>query len=657
MPKFQKHDSTQFGADNLRNRKQPDIRLKSIDRKAGKTSMNLYPGYKARHLATVAAIAWGGVAAAQGTSTVPVPLLDAARKAVATNPEVQARWNGFLAADDERDVARGGLKPSVDFTANVGREYSSTPIRNSGTYNFNASRLSLTQMLFDGGFISSEVRRLGYAKLTRYYELAEASETAALEAMRAYADVARYRELVDAAKQNYTEHRQTVVLVEERANSGVGRRVDVEQANGRLALAESNLLTELTNLHDVSARYLRIVGEKPPANLPGLPENFMIGPMPVSNRALMNDGLQGSPTLNAAVENVRAYTQAIETRKSAYQPRISVNAYQSFDRNSSGIQGDSRGTGVEVVLNFNLYKGGADQASERQAVKLKYQALDLQEKACRDVRQTLSIAYSDMRNLVDQQRYQDLRRLATEKSLEAYRQQFQIGQRTLLDLLDSQNEFFEASRAYINARHNQIVAQGRVLAGMGRLVTALGVSRPDVPMAQAAGQDRNGIDPSQICPADHVDLDSIEKIKAEFVMPPRAPVPAPVSPPPPAPRAVTKISLPGDLLFDFDQAELKPPGITRLEELVRSLKDVALDVVIATGHTDSTGSDAYNDRLSLARANTVKEFLVSRGLDVKRVRAVGKGSSRPIADNDTAEGRSRNRRVEVEVVPLSAPAR
>lgn len=602
-------------------------------------------------LVTLAVMLSLGAAQAQN---LPAPMVQAARKAVATNPEVQARWNGFNAAGNERDVARGGFFPRVDLTATTGREAKETPTVNYGTYNFNAAQITLNQMLFDGMFTSNEAKRLGYAKLTRYYELLEVSETTALEAIRAYSDVVRYRELVEAATQNYVEHKQTTQLVEERSNAGVGRRVDVEQANGRLALAESNLLTELTNLHDVSARYLRIVGEKPPANLPSLPESFKLGTMPASTSALMSEGLQGSPTLNAAVENVRAYKTAIDSSKAAYMPRLDFRAYASNDSNTGGIVGGTRTNGVELVLNYNLFRGGADKARERQAVDQKDQARDLQEKACRDVRQTLSIAYSDVRSLNEQLRYMDQHRLATEKSREAYRQQFDIGQRTLLDLLDSQNEYFEATRSYINARYNQAAAQARTLAGMGKLVSTLGVPRQDLPSAQDAGQDRAGIDPAELCPLDETAVDTLEKIKGEVVIPTRArTMPAPAAPAP----AATKVSLAADTLFDFDKSVLKVGGVAKLDELAAKIKGMQLDVVIATGHTDSKGSDAYNQRLSVARAEAVKAYLVSNGVDVKRVQALGKGESEPIADNATAEGRAKNRRVDVTVKTLAAPAK
>ena len=627
---------------------------------------------------------------------IPEPMIQAARKAVASNPEVQARWHGFRAAADERDVARGGYFPQIDLSASFGHENRNSPtVGNVGSYGFNTTQLTLNQMLFDGFFTPSEVKRLGYAKLTRYYELAEASETAALEAVRAYGDVMRYRELVDVAKQNYVEHKQTTQQVEERANAGVGRRVDVEQANGRLALAESNLLTELTNLHDVSARYLRIIGEKPPAGLAPLPEPFKLGTMPASTDVLMRDGLQGSPTINAAVENVRAYKMAIESRKAAFMPRVDLRAYANRDNDTGGIIGNTRINGVEVVLSYNLYRGGADKARERQAVEQKEQARDLQEKACRDVRQGLSIAYSDVRSLTEQQKYLDQHRLSTEKSREAYRQQFDIGQRTLLDLLDSQNEYFEATRSYINARYNQATAQARTLAGMGQLVSALGVNRGDVPSLQEAGQDRTSIDPNELCPVQESAVETLEQIKAGLTIPTRKVntsyvvlLPSPdgsvgsvvvqgqrgaqvltqaqqgvlldgTTPP----FAVNKEQLERDfgasmtarpplpeqflLYFKSGSTELTTASKSTLPNIMERVRSrTALDMSVI-GHTDTTGDATANEALGLKRANTIAKQIRQLGpkgmaLDVK---SDGERNLLIATPNGTDE--LRNRRVEI----------
>ena len=136
--------------------------------------------------------------------------------------------------------------------------------------------------------------------------------------------------------------------------------------------------------------------------------------------------------------------------------------------------------------------------------------------------------------------------------------------------------------------------------------------------------------------------------------PPPVAAPAPAAPAPaPAPAPVPtseKVSYSADAFFDFDKAVLKPAGKASLDDLVGKLKDINLEVIIAVGHTDSVGTDAYNQKLSVRRAEAVKAYLQSKGVDAKRVYTEGKGEKQPVADNKTAAGRAKNRRVEIEVV-------
>jgi len=138
------------------------------------------------------------------------------------------------------------------------------------------------------------------------------------------------------------------------------------------------------------------------------------------------------------------------------------------------------------------------------------------------------------------------------------------------------------------------------------------------------------------------------------------PAAAPSAPPPPPPPAAApaakpkpvaeKITFAADVLFDFDKATLKPEGKAKLDELASKVKGINLEVVIAIGHTDSIGSDAYNQKLSVRRAESVKSYLVSKGIEPNRVYTEGKGEKQPVASNKTKEGRQKNRRVEIEVI-------
>jgi len=147
------------------------------------------------------------------------------------------------------------------------------------------------------------------------------------------------------------------------------------------------------------------------------------------------------------------------------------------------------------------------------------------------------------------------------------------------------------------------------------------------------------------------------------LLPKPAPKPAVTPPPPPPPRApapkpapakpkpvAEKVTLAADVLFDFDKSVLKPEGKSKLDDLAQKVKAINLEVVIAIGHTDSIGSDAYNQKLSVRRAESVKAYMVTRGVEPNRIYTEGKGEKQPVASNKTKDGRQKNRRVEIEVI-------
>jgi len=195
-------------------------------------------------------------------------------------------------------------------------------------------------------------------------------------------------------------------------------------------------------------------------------------------------------------------------------------------------------------------------------------------------------------------------------------------------------------------------------------VVAFAASAQDLTNIQAKApnsayvQDARGViarDPFGLCwhtgywtPADSVPGCDGEIVKA--AAPAAAPAPAP-APAPAAPAPTSeKVTFAADAFFDFDKSVLKPDGKAKLDDLASKLQGMNLEVIIAVGHTDSIGTDAYNQKLSVRRANAVKAYLVSKGIEANRVYTEGKGEKQPVASNKTAAGRAKNRRVEIEVV-------
>ncbi len=435
-------------------------------------------------------------------------LKSAAQKAILSSPEVLQKWHAYQASVNEKDVAAGGYLPRVDLTAGIGREHRDDPLLKSD-YSRRAATVSLTQMLYDGFATSNEVKRLDHARQVRYFELLDASESAALEAARAYLDVLRYRKLVTLAEDNYVRHRAVFEQIQKKAQAGVARKVDLEQASGRLALAESNLLVETSNLHDVSARYQRLVGAMPEKNM-AAPSALVKG-LPGDAATLFKAAQARNPAIQAAIENLRSADVAQGVRKAAYQPRVDFRLKNERGTDLNGYIGRTDNRTAEVLLTWNLFNGFSDQARARQYADQVNVAKDLRDKVCRDVRQTVAIAYNDTRKLAEQLGYLDQHQLSTEKAHDAYRKQFDIGQRTLLDLLDTENELFQAKRAYTNAEYDLLIAQVRTQAGFGNLLPTLELSRvakdelPDPVDWQVAG------DGAERCPPEGPVLYSVDK--------------------------------------------------------------------------------------------------------------------------------------------------
>jgi adhesin transport system outer membrane protein len=426
-----------------------------------------------------------------------VPLKQLVEKVISSNPEVQSRYHAYVGAGYEQDVVKGGYLPKVDIQSRYGKQEDMDGIRNLNGTNiprFN-NELVVRQMIFDGLATPNEVNRLGHAKRVRYYELQDVMQNTTLEFMRAYMDILRFRELTEYAKSNYVAHKQLFDKIKERADAGVARRVDLEQATGRLALAEANLLTEATNLHDVTARIQRLLGELPPSTLEQ-PDFYKAGVEATSVDALRLAYLQ-NPSILATSEDIQATKDEVKTKEARYLPRLDLQARKNLGTSSDGRNSISAADVLELTMNFNLFNGFSDKAAVSQTIEKLNAANDARDKACIDTRQLVTIAYNDIIQLKEQLTYRDTHQKSIESAREAYRKQFDIGQRTLLDLLDTENEYFQARRAFTNTDYDIQTAYAELYASQGELLNKLGSQRQGLPEVNRAAY----MDAANVCQA------------------------------------------------------------------------------------------------------------------------------------------------------------
>ena len=270
-----------------------------------------------------------------------------------------------------------------------------------------------------------------------------------------------------------------------------------------MALAEANLLTEVTNLHDVTARFQRLVGELPGDDLQAV--DFFKAGIPSTKKESLELAFKQNPELLAAIENIIATQQELNGRRGKYMPRLDLQARKGLEH--SGESGSETADVLELTMSFNLFNGFSDRAGVNQIAEKLNSSADLRDKACVDIRQTVVIAYNDILRLKEQLGYRDQHQLAIEKAREAYRDQYDIGQRSLLDLLDTENEYFQARRAYTNTEMDLFTAYARTYTGQGDLLGKLNVARNDFP--EVARKDY--LDTENVCQTEAPESMQIDK--------------------------------------------------------------------------------------------------------------------------------------------------
>ena len=425
------------------------------------------------------------IAATAAMNVSAADLTSVTKTAIENNPEVQTQWFSFLEATANQKQARAGYLPSLDLNAAYGkgnREFDG----DRGWFNQGQAEIALTQVLFDGFRIKSKVEQGDYAALKRYYDLNAGVEQKAFEATQAYLDVQRYRELVRLAEGNFANHQRVYNQVLQRTNQGVGNKADLSQITGRLSLAQTNLMTEQANLNDVSARFARIVGVEPSNNLSPVSVNVAL---PNSAQEVIASAYNNNNSLKAALSEMQYARASAQEFKANMYPKLSFVArtglYQnrnSFDERSNPDNVKyGQDSAVELRLNYNIFNGFADRSAVNAANARIYTAQDLKNKACVDIRQTTTIAYNNVNNYSNQMQWLQRHRDESAAVVRAYNDQFDIGRRSLLDVLDSENESFQSNRAYASAQYDLKIAQLQTLYSTGQLLSALGIKRDNLP--------------------------------------------------------------------------------------------------------------------------------------------------------------------------------
>lgn len=415
-------------------------------------------------------------------------LTEAISKAAVSHPEVQGAQSNKHAIKQELKGAKAGYLPTVDLEVASGHERSNNnTTRNSanrhdgehGHSSFwrNESSLVVNQMLFDGFSTSSEVAQQKHRVKSAANNVMDVQNAIALRTVDAYLNVLKNQDLVKLAKSNLKAHKDYLEQVKARSKGGRGNDADVRQAEGRVALAEANYLSNIGDLDAAVADYVEAVGHEPKTlSMPAVPKEAM----PSSQKEALERAMENNPAIHSAEYDVDAAKEAKRNAKSAFYPRFDLELSASRNQNLDGLKGGNNDALAMVRMNYNIFRGGADLAQKRERQAREEQAYQGLEQDRRIVRENVQKAWASYeaakRRLVPLGSHVK----AAEATRTAYKSQFGIGQRTLLDLLDSEVELFNARSAFIDAKYASDFAVYEVLMNVGDIMENVGLSEEEL---------------------------------------------------------------------------------------------------------------------------------------------------------------------------------
>ncbi len=432
-------------------------------------------------LARAAVIAVGagiglGVSAAQAIS-----LEDAVRLTVTTSPRIGIVASNREQIDEELRQARGIYLPTVDLALGIGGEVTDNrETRAAGETDRVLTReeasLNVVQRLFDGFETDSRVAREKARIQSAARRVYENSEFIALDAIGAYLEVRRQRELVALAEQNIQVHLDILDSLQQRLAAGAGSSADVSQTQARVARSRATRAQTANDLRDAEALYARIVGQFPDEiERPTLP----VDALPQSLDAALEMARRSNPTVKIFEADVDSAEAEVSLAQSAFYPLLTIEAQSNYTNDAGGINAYDWENRIMLRMRWNLFRGGIDRAARQEALAVVAENKNRRFNAFLEANEEVRRSWAAFE--ASQTRVRNLGEAVGHNvdTRNAYKQQFTVAQRTLLDVLDAENELFVSRGQLATAEINELRAGYRLLAVDGVLLTTLGIPAPE----------------------------------------------------------------------------------------------------------------------------------------------------------------------------------
>ncbi|MGB1076945.1 MAG: TolC family outer membrane protein [Bdellovibrionales bacterium] len=405
-------------------------------------------------------------------------LKEAVAVGVENNPEAGVVENSRRATDEELRQAKALYYPSVDLDADTGFEWTEDTGTRARTGDDdelyrNQVGLTLTQLLFDGFETHYENERQYHRVRSAAHRVRETEEFVGLDVVEAYLDVVRQRQLLNIARENVAQHVTILRRIEDGADAGRSTKADVEQVRARLAASKANEANVVEALRLAESAYNREVGD--------MPGNLQMPVAPVDG--LMSDveeevkyALTHSPTLDIFEADVNVAEAEWRGTGSTLYPQVDLQLGTRYSDNVGGIDDDDKSASALVTMDWNLFRGGADKARVKEFVYAHAEAKERRNDAARAVEDDVRQTWAQMLSAGERAKQFTSQAAANQQVVRAYMDQFELDRRTLLDVLDAQNELFVSRSNALNNEILEMFAIYRLLSLKGELLPTLDIA-------------------------------------------------------------------------------------------------------------------------------------------------------------------------------------
>lgn len=403
-------------------------------------------------------------------------LSDMVVDSISAHPEVKEKIHVYRQVLSDRVIAESGWRPSVDLQASTGLYETESPLTTSGQsedYNSSSVELSVTQNLFSGYDTTYQLEQTEARRNAALFDVYDTADNIALRAIQAYVEVLKQRRLYLLAQENVAAHEEILGQIRERNLSGVGRRSELQQTEGRLARAQASLIAQQNNLEDAATQLHQILGRyvDPEAlgepGTPALPRKDLDG--------LIDQALAAHPAMRVAQNNVEAaqsdHRRSLKTR----YPNLDLQFATEYGEDIGGLDGNTEEARVVLNLTYNFYSGGRNEAEQQKKISAVYEQKEFAARVRRQVINTLRLSWTADDLLVKQLEFLEAHVIKAGQTVASYGEEFFIGQRDLIDLLDAENELNSARNQFAEAYYDSLGARYRIYEGVGQLFEAAGV--------------------------------------------------------------------------------------------------------------------------------------------------------------------------------------